>query len=99
MTTQEDWLDCVCVCVCVLLFLLLLTDLRPNTEYCDFGALDVSLVKDQSKVGINYPKLQKRILRETNLRLHKTIAMQKHRTILGVVKNLPPTNGPSKQKW
>ena len=51
------------------------TDLRRRAEYCEFGALKDSLIRDQIVVGINEndPKLRERLLRETDLSLEKAI--------------------------
>jgi len=53
------------------------TDLRRRAEYCEFGALKDSLIRDQIVVGINEndPKLRKRPLRETDLSLEKAIKL------------------------
>jgi len=99
MTTQEDWLDCVCVCLCVVVLVVVDRSetkhwiLRFWSAWCFLG--------QRSKYGGN------QLSQATKVNLAKNefetpqnnYAMQKHRTILGVVKNLPPTNGPSKQKW
>ena len=49
------------------------TDLRRKAEYCEFGALKDSLIRDQIVVGINDPKLRERLLREKDLSLEKAI--------------------------
>ena len=54
MTIQEDRL-----------FDIFVTDLRRRAEYCDFGAIKDSLIRDQIVEGINDPKLRERLLRET----------------------------------
>ena len=48
------------------------TDLRRRAEYCEFGALKDSLIRE-IVVGINDPKLRERLLRETDLSLEKAI--------------------------
>ena len=45
------------------------TDLRRRAEYCDFGAIKDSLIRDQIVVGINDLKLRERLLREMDLTL------------------------------
>ena len=64
MTIQEDCL-----------FDIFVTDLRRRAEYCDFGAIKDSLMRDQIVVSINDPKLQERLLRETDLTLEKAIKL------------------------
>ena len=49
--------------------------LRRRAEYCDFGAIKDSLIRDQIVVGINDPKLRERLLRETDLTLEKAIKL------------------------
>ena len=49
------------------------TDLRIKAEYCDFGAMKDSLIRDQIVVGIIDPKLRERLPRETDLTLEKAI--------------------------
>ena len=39
-------------------FDIFVTDLRRKAEYCDFGAIKDSLIRDQIVVGINDPKLR-----------------------------------------
>lgn len=56
-------------------FDIFVTDLRRKAEYCDFGAIKESLIRDQIVVGINDPKLQERLLRETDLTLKKAIKL------------------------
>ena len=56
-------------------FDIFVTDLRRKAEYCDFGAIKDSLIRDQIVVGINDPKLRERLLRETNLTLEKAIKL------------------------
>ena len=56
-------------------FDIFVTDLRRKAEYCDFGAIKDSLVRDQIVVGINDPKLRERLLRETDLTLEKVIKL------------------------
>ncbi|XP_068675472.1 uncharacterized protein [Montipora foliosa] len=50
-------------------------DLRRRAEYCDFGAIKDSLIRDQIVVGINDPKLRERLLRETDLTLEKAVKL------------------------
>ena len=50
------------------------TDLR-RAEYCDFGAIKDSLIRDQIVVGINDLKLRERLLREMDLTLEKAIKL------------------------
>ena len=64
MTIQEDRL-----------FDTFVTDLRRRAEFCDFGAIKDSLIRDQIVVGINDPKLRERLLRETDLTLEKAIKL------------------------
>ena len=56
-------------------FDIFVTDLRRKAEYCDFGAIKDSLIRDQIVVGINDPKLRERLLRETDLTLEKAIKL------------------------
>ena len=56
-------------------FDIFVTDLRRKAEYCDFGAIKDSLIRDQIVVGINDPKLRQRLLRETDLTLEKAIKL------------------------
>ena len=56
-------------------FDIFVTDLRRKAEYCDFGAIKDSLIRDQIVVGINDPKLRERLLRETDLTLEKAIQL------------------------
>ena len=56
-------------------FDIFVTDLRRRAEYCDFGAIKDSLIRDQIVVGINDPKLRERLLRETDLTLEKAIKL------------------------
>ena len=51
------------------------TDLGRRAEYCDFGAMKDSLIRDQIVEGINDPKLRERLLRETDLTLGKAIKL------------------------
>ncbi|PFX23103.1 Transposon Tf2-9 polyprotein [Stylophora pistillata] len=48
------------------------TDLR-RAEYCDFGAIKDSLIRDQIVVGIIDNKLRERLLREADLTLEKAM--------------------------
>ena len=61
-------------------FDIFVTDLRRRAEYCDFGAIKDSLIRDQIVVGINDPKLRERLLRETDLTLEKAQAPQAENT-------------------
>ena len=56
-------------------FDIFVTDLRRRAEYCDFGAIKDSLIRDQIVVGINDPKLRERLLRETDLTLEKAVKL------------------------
>ena len=56
-------------------FDIFVTDLRRKAEYCDFGAIKDSLIRDQIVVGINDPKLRERLLRKTDLTLEKAIKL------------------------
>ena len=56
-------------------FNMFVTDLRRRAEYCDFGAIKDSLIRDQIVVGINDPKLRERLLRETDLTLEKAVTL------------------------
>ena len=56
-------------------FDIFVTDLRRKADYCDFGAIKDSLIRDQIGVGINDPKLRERLLRETDLTLEKAIKL------------------------
>ena len=56
-------------------FDIFVTDLRRRAEYCAFGAIKDSLIRDQIVVGINDPKLRERLLRETDLTLEKAIKL------------------------
>jgi len=58
-------------------FDIFVTDLRRRAEYCDFGAIKDSLIRDQIVVGINDPKLRERLLRETDLMLEKAIKLRR----------------------
>ena len=51
------------------------TDLRRRAEYCDFGVIKDSLIRDQIVVGITDPKLRELLLRETDLTLEKAIKL------------------------
>lgn len=51
------------------------TDLRRRAEYCDFGGIKDSLIRDQIVVGISDLKLRERLLRETDLTLEKAIKL------------------------
>ena len=53
-------------------FDIFVTNVR-RAEYCDFGAIKDSLIRDQIVVGINDLKLRERLLRETDLTLEKAI--------------------------
>ena len=48
---------------------------HAKDEYCDFGAIKDSLIRDQIVVGINDPKLRERLLRETDLTLEKAFKL------------------------
>ena len=54
---------------------LFVTDLRRRADYCDFGAIKESLIRDQIVVGISDPKLRERLLRETDLTLEKAVKL------------------------
>ncbi|XP_068674514.1 uncharacterized protein [Montipora foliosa] len=56
-------------------FDIFVTDLGRRAEYCDFGAIKGSLIRDQVVVGINDPKLRERLLRETDLTLEKAVKL------------------------
>ena len=57
------------------LFDIFVTDLRRRAEYCDFGAIKDSLIRDQIVEGINDPKLREPLLRETDLTLEKAVKL------------------------
>ncbi|XP_068674358.1 uncharacterized protein [Montipora foliosa] len=61
-------------------FDIFVTDLRRRAEYCDFGAIKDSLIRDQIVVGINDPKLRERLLRETDLTLNQMLFSRQIRT-------------------
>ena len=56
-------------------FDIFVTDPRRRAEYCDFGAIKDSLIRDQIVVGINDPKLRERLLRDTDLTLEKAVKL------------------------
>lgn len=63
-TTQEDRS-----------FDIFVTDLKRRAEYCDFGAIKDSLIRDQIVVGIKDIKLRERLLREADLTLEKAMKL------------------------
>ena len=74
-------------------FDIFVTGLTRKAEYCDFGAIKDSLIRDQIVVGINDPKLRVRPLRETDLTLEKAIKLCRiTEQSQGTVENLHLTN-------
>jgi len=51
------------------------TDLKRRAEFCDFGAIKDSLIRDEIVVGLNDTKLRERLLQETDLTLEKAIKL------------------------
>lgn len=51
------------------------TDFKTKAKSCEYGQLCDSLIKDRFLVGIHDDALRARLLRETDLDLHKAIQM------------------------
>ena len=55
-------------------------DLRRRAEYCDFGAIKDSLIRDQIVVGTNEPKLRERLLLEKAVKLCRITEQSKEQS-------------------